>query len=258
MMSRRIKAGYYLLAGPILRVNGWLYRRLRAPRSGSVRVQLGPGQKNYLEGWINVDANRFTARCDVWADLRNPLPFRTGTLDAVYSHHVIEHLPDLEGHVREVFRCLKPGGVYRVGGPNGDAAVARLLARDAAWFPDFPDARRSVGGRFENFIFCRREHVTMLTHSYLDELLTGAGFESVRRCLPVRETNHPDLFRQCLGTEYESDFEHPHTLIVEAEKPGPRVPEAIGAVRVGVGVPAPKYLSRKAGATRGSGSRSAA
>jgi predicted SAM-dependent methyltransferase len=225
-----------------MRLNAWLYRRLRAPRSGFLRVQLGPGQEKYLAGWINIDANMFTARCDVWADLRHGLPLRDATLDAVYSHHVVEHLPDLEAHAREVFRCLKPGGVYRVGGPNGDAAVARLLARDTAWFPDFPDPRRSAGGRFENFIFCRREHVTMLTFSYLEEVLTAAGFQRVRSCLPIRETNHPELFRPCLELEYETDFVNPHTLIVEAEKPGVLPPPGPGAA--GSSVPAPRVIQR--------------
>ena len=111
MMARRTKHMFYLFAGPLMRANGLIYRAMLSPRPGDevVRVQLGPGQKNYLPGWINVDANTFTCKCDVWADLRNPLPFRDGTVDAFYSHHVIEHLPDLASHFAELFRCLKPG-----------------------------------------------------------------------------------------------------------------------------------------------------
>src|SRR5258705_179112 len=134
MLPRRVKAAYYVAAGPVMRLNAFLYRNLRAPRNGTVRAHLGPGQRNYLEGWINVDANRFTARCDVWADLRNKLPFRTNTVDAVYSHHMIEHLPDelLEFHFREVFRCLRPGGAFRIGGPNADSATQKFLEGDRA------------------------------------------------------------------------------------------------------------------------------
>lgn len=32
-------------------------------------VQLGPGQKNYIDGWVNVDANFVTAKIDIWADI---------------------------------------------------------------------------------------------------------------------------------------------------------------------------------------------
>jgi len=221
MMSRQAKAAFYTLAGPLMAANSAFYRRFRAPRGGAgvIRAHLGPGQRNYLGGWINVDANRFTARCDVWADLRNPLPFHPDSLDAVYSHHVIEHLPNMEEHIADVFRCLKPGALYRVGGPNGDSAIRKFIENDAGWFADFPDKRTSVGGRFENFIFCRREHVTILTFSYLEELLTKAGFVDIRSCMPTRDTRAPHLFTDCLGLESEGDFDAPRTLIVEAQKP---------------------------------------
>jgi predicted SAM-dependent methyltransferase len=218
MLSRKAKTTFYLLASPLMKVNGWLYHHLRAPRTGTVKVHLGPGQKNYLDGWVNVDANKFTGRCDVWADLRNPLPFRDATLDAVYSHHVVEHLPDLRFHFQEAFRCLKPGGVYRVGGPNADAAMKKFAQGDAAWFGDFPDSRRSLGGRLENFLFCRQEHLTILTFSYLEELMTDAGFVDIRLCLPSKETASPELFAECLPLESESDFDCPHTLLVEATR----------------------------------------
>jgi hypothetical protein len=118
-----------------------------------------------------------------------------------------------------VHRCLKPGGIYRVAGPHGDSAIAKFVAHDAAWFYDFPDKRRSIGGRFENFIFSRQEHVTILTWSYLEEIMIDAGFTDLRVCMPIRETNYPELFADCLQKEWESDFETPHTLVIEAVKP---------------------------------------
>ena len=200
-------------------INGLIYRRFRAPQEGQVRVHLGPGQKNYMEGWLNVDANMFTGKCDIWADLRNPLPFHNNTVDAFYSHHMIEHLPNVLAHLREVYRCLKPGGIYRVGGPNGDSAMKKFMENDREWFSDFPDKRDSIGGRFENFIFCRGEHLTILTYSMLEEYLLNTGFVKIVSLQPVRETRHPDLFSDCLAKEHEQDFETPHTLIIEACKP---------------------------------------
>jgi predicted SAM-dependent methyltransferase len=218
MLSRQAKATFYLAAGPLMRINGSIYRHLRAPKNGKLNVHLGPGQANYIEGWINVDANMFTGKCDVWADLRNPLPFHDETVDCFYSHHMIEHLPNIQDHIREVYRCLKPGGVYRVGGPHGDSAIAKLVENDKQWFCDFPEKRVSIGGKFENFVFCRGEHLTILTFSFLEELLTVNGFTKVNLCKPVKETGYPELFGPCLLKEYESDFTMPHTLIVEAVK----------------------------------------
>ena len=160
MISREAKALYYTIMGVPMRLNGFLYKAFRAPRPGNkqvIKVQLGPGQNNYLEGWINLDANFLTAKCDVWANLENPLPVRNGSVDLFYSHHVIEHLPDkkLVWHFQEMFRCLKPGGLVRTGGPNGDMAIRKYLEGDANWFGNFPDRHESIGGKLKNFIFCR-------------------------------------------------------------------------------------------------------
>ena len=219
MWSQKFKQAFYFLAGPSMKVSGFLYRYLGFPREGNIRVHLGPGQSNYLEEWINIDANIFSGKADVWADLRNSLPLHDDSVDAVYSHHVIEHLPNIEFHFSEVYRCLKPGGVYRIGVPNGDSAIAKFIEKDKEWFDDFPDRRDSIGGRFENFIFCRQEHLTILTYSFLEELATKAGFIKCKLCKPVKESNYSEIFQKCLLKEYERDYDMPHTLVIEIMKP---------------------------------------
>lgn len=220
MLSRTAKAAYFATAAPLMRVNGIVYRMSRAPKTGG-RAHLGPGRKRYLENWINVDANMFTGKCDVWTDLRYGLPFRGNSLKAAYSHHVIEHLPDLRRHFEDVFRCLQVGGVYRVGGPNGDSAIRKFVENDHHWFSHFPVDRRSIGGRFENFIFCAGEHLTILTESFLSELLEDAGFVDIRQRKPISDTGYPDLFGDAITQEHESDMDCPHTLLMEAVKPEP-------------------------------------
>lgn len=219
MLSRASKALFYALAEPAMWFNGWLHRNVLAPRSGPVRVHLGPGQRNYMDGWVNVDANAFTARCDIWADLRHELPFRAESVDCFYSHHVVEHLPDLRAHFLSVYGCLKPGGAYRVGGPNADSAIRKFFEQDLGWFGTFPEARRSIGGRFDNFLLCRNEHLAILTFSYVRELMEDAGFVDLALRKPRVETGFPHFFDECLGFEHESDDLCPHTLIVEGRKP---------------------------------------
>ena len=218
MLSRTIKASFFVVAGPFMRLNGLLYKSLRAPESG-IRAHLGPGRKRYLPGWINVDANMFTGKCDVWSDLRYGLPFRDNSLTACYSHHMVEHLPEMRSHFAEVFRCLQPGGVYRVGGPNGDSAIQKFIEGDTSWFSHFPEDRRSIGGRFENFIFCGGEHLTILTESFLRELLEDAGFIDITLRRPIVDSGYPELFEDALEQEHESDTDCPHTLLLEAVKP---------------------------------------
>jgi len=200
-------------------INKWLYRVFRNPNKTLLRVHLGPGQLNYLDDWVNIDANCITARRDLWMDLRATLPFSDHSVDAFYSHHVVEHLPDLDRHFRDVFRCLKPGGLYRVGGPNGDISIDRFLKGDSQWFSAFPDHRTSCGGRLDNYLMCRGEHVHLLTSSFLTELLTDAGFTEIQQCIPTQSTSNANLFSDCLKIEWESDLSAPHTLLLEAKKP---------------------------------------
>lgn len=221
MISRQLKVIFYVAASPFIKISGVLYRLFGAPKGHdlkTVRVHLGPGQKNYITNWINVDANIFTAKCDVWADLRHRLPFRDATVDAVYSHHVIEHLPDIEDHMRDVRRILKPGGVYRVAGPNGDAAVTMFMKGRTDWFSDWPDRFESIGGRFVNFVFCRNEHLSMLSESFIRELAMRAGFNEIHKGLPMINTTRSDLFTDALKYEHETDFENPHTIVLELIK----------------------------------------
>jgi predicted SAM-dependent methyltransferase len=204
-----------------MRVNA-LRHRLRRSRTRFDKVHLGPGRNNYLDGWINIDANFLSAKIDIWADISAKLPFRAETIKAFYSHHVIEHLPDrvLPFHFGEMFRSLKPGGMIRVGGPNADMAIKKFEAHDLNWFSEFPDPHRSIGGRLANFILCRGEHLTILTSSYLSELAEDAGFKQITFCKPAKETQFPFVFNeQVLSKEWESTPDFPHTLIMEATKP---------------------------------------
>lgn len=221
MLKRSAKATYHRLMYYPMRLNA-VRHRLFSRRKRPAKVHLGPGQHNYLQGWINVDANFLTCQIDIWADLRSRLPFRAKTVDAFYSHHVIEHLPDalLAFHFGEMFRCLKANGVIRVGGPNADMAIRKFAENDLDWFSDFPDKRRSIGGRFANFILCRGEHLAILTSSYLRELAENSGFVEISFCKPVSETHFPLVFNtQVLSKEWESNPVFPHTLVMEARKP---------------------------------------
>ena len=218
MTSRSAKLLYYsLLSGP-MRVNASLYRRFRQD-AAPIKVQLGCGQKHYIPGWVNVDANFLTAKIDLWANLEHGLPFRDDSVEKIYSFHVIEHLPDSElaPHFEEMYRVLVPGGAIRVGGPHIDNACLKLLENDTKWFPEFPDRRGSIGGKFANFVFCRNEHLTALTKSYLLEVAEAAGFVDLRICAPVNETSYFES--TVLQTEYEDDPRFPHTILLEGQKP---------------------------------------
>lgn len=220
MIPRWLKTSYYTVLSPFMRLNSLRYQHF--PISNNQNLQcahLGPGQKNYITNWINIDANLVSSRPDIWADLRFKLPFPDEFLDCIYSHHVIEHLPNLDNHFHEMFRVLTPGAVLRIGGPHGDNAMQAMQEGLYEWFGDWPTKRHSMGGRFENFIFCKGEHLTILTKSFLIELAEQAGFEDIQICNPG-ETSYPEIItKDILALEPNNNYDLPHTLIIEAKKP---------------------------------------
>ncbi|MCC5637240.1 methyltransferase domain-containing protein [Nostoc sp. CHAB 5844] len=222
MIPRALKSFYYFLLQYPMHFNGWLYKTIKCPTSG-LKVHLGPGQQNYLPGWVNLDANFLTSKIDLWADLNSPLPFRDGSVDIFYSHHVLEHLPDslLQKKFEEMFKALRSGGGIRIGVPHLGNACRKYLEKDFAWFSEFPERRDSIGGRLTNFIFCAGEHLTALDESYLAELATKVGFVDINFCIPSKETNFSELGidSKVLHLEPESDLYCPHTVILEARKP---------------------------------------
>ena len=220
MISRNLKTLYYFLFSHLMLLNSKFYKIFKSPRSGLVKVHLGPGKKNYLDGWINADANIINAKIDVWIDLKHPLPFKDNTVDVFYSHHVIEHLPNIQKNFQEMYRCLKVNSFIRVGGPNGDMSIKKFLENDNKWFDNhMMGNRKSIGGRLDDFLLCKNEHLAILTKSYLTELASNAGFKNIKFCMPTKQTFHPKLIDQhVFDKEFEDDFENPHTLIMEAEK----------------------------------------
>jgi SAM-dependent methyltransferase len=66
----------------------------------------------------------------VIADLDDPLPFPDGTLDRVVSVNVAEHLADARAHVADVYRALRPGGLFVFAHSDWDTAL--FASEDAA------------------------------------------------------------------------------------------------------------------------------
>lgn len=84
--------------------------------------------------WINLDIVPVTPIVKSF-DLRRGLPASSGTIDACYSSHVLEHLLSEEAKflVQDCFRVLKPGGILRLVVPDlEDIAREYLRCLDSA------------------------------------------------------------------------------------------------------------------------------
>jgi len=77
-----------------------------------MRIDLGCGQDKQ-QGHLGVDRLALPG-VDVVTDFERALPFRTDSIESVYSKSVLEHVGDLECVMSELHRVVKPGGELRI------------------------------------------------------------------------------------------------------------------------------------------------
>lgn len=90
-----------------------IYLRLRKSRIGRALAPL------WLRGYRR-EAFRDIAGEIIVHDLSKGIPFASGTVDAVYHSHVLEHIDreEVPAFLGEILRVLRPGGIHRMAVPN--------------------------------------------------------------------------------------------------------------------------------------------
>lgn len=82
------------------------------------------------------------------------LPLADGSVDTIFYHHVIEHVDDPAGSLRELARVLRRDGLLYVGTPNRHRAVGYLGSFEATWSEKLrwnaADWKARLSGRFHN------------------------------------------------------------------------------------------------------------
>ncbi|HEU0104635.1 MAG TPA: methyltransferase domain-containing protein [Vicinamibacteria bacterium] len=177
------------LAARLLEVGA---RRRLATRRPPLRLCLGSGRAPIPE-WVNIDLH---LGADVVLDLTSGIPAPPGSVETVYSEHLIEHFSLEEGLalLRECRRVLEPAGILRIATPDLATLVDdyRHTWRTHDWV-SWPEYRWvDSGARMLNQAFRGWGHLYLYDFEDLSARLESAGFRDVRRCA-IGESEHPHL-----------------------------------------------------------------
>jgi SAM-dependent methyltransferase len=203
MLKLQIGAG---LDGPA----GWT----NVDASPTLRLQRLPVIGGWLQGRLRP---RFSSRVS-YGNVVRGLPFSTGSVDCVYSSHVLEHLSfeDCLAALHEVHRVLRPGGVFRSALPDlehevrlylesTDADRASAFMRSTLVGTEHRD--RGLGGLLRAW-FGNSKHLWMWDYPFISHRLKQAGFVEVRGATfgdsalaAFAEVQNPERWTDALGIE---------------------------------------------------------
>ena len=167
--------------------------------SSGLRLHLGCGSI-IKPGWVNIDLN-LGSRADqsrlapdtlfVNYDLRRGLPLAAGSCAIIYSAHFFEHLDYSHalGLLRECYRVLEPGGMWRAALPNFRRMLSSYLNRDLAYFDlvdifkvmaDLEPETMTLVDHVNDGVYQNGEHKWIMDPEKMLKLMGHIGFSSVR------------------------------------------------------------------------------
>ena len=195
-------------------------------QAGPRKLHVGGGWYT-LPGWLNTDID--TVPGVMYMDATRPFPLPDASFDAVYSEHMIEHVPYSSGlaMLSESYRVLRSGGTIRIVTPDirsvlslADAEGDELRSRYLAWFCDTfcPPGTPASWEQAVNTFFYSWGHQFIYTEKTLCASLVESGFVNIRRTL-LNESKVESLRGLANEARHPEGFLEFESLTLEADKP---------------------------------------
>jgi len=177
----------------------------RLAQSAPLRLHLGSG-RSPKPGWVNIDLVGYPG--DLYWNLLRPLPFASGSADAIFHEHVLEHFPlqAAVGIVKDSFRVLRPRGILRIGVPDLGRYILAYTGDDSLLEEVRPG--RPTRALAMQELFFRHGHRSAYDWDTLALITQAAGFKACERRLfgeshldpvPDSEERRPEtLYVECL------------------------------------------------------------
>lgn len=169
-----------------------------------INLELGSWRRDGLDDWVFSDLG---GGGDVQLDLVKPIPFPDGSVDRIYSSHLLEHFsfphPMLD-LLRECHRILKPGGEFSIAVPN--ARIFLNAYANPEGFEATKYCTYEVGLAYKNKIdyvnfiaYLGDEHKHLFDVDNLPSVLTEAGFKNAKirdfdPSLDLEERKHESIY----------------------------------------------------------------
>lgn len=189
------------------RIGVFKARRYASDSDLMLHCGCGPRPK---KGWINIDLKK---GADLSLDLREPLPFRTGSCSKIYSEHFLEHLDYREpvtSFLRECHRVLKPGGVLSLAVPDGELILRSYVLGGT---DEYYEAQKRWN---PGWCMTQMEHINF-NFRQNNEHRFCYDFESLYRLLD--QTGFVDIRRRQFDPELDSKDRETGSLYVECMTP---------------------------------------
>ena len=149
----------------------------RNNKPAPIRLHIGGHEKR--EGWTIMDTLA-GPNVDIVGNCRDLSQFADGSVEEVYASHVYEHLSymtELEPALREAFRVLKRGGLFRMGVPNLDVLCRLFVKFQHSMQVRQELMRRIYGGQTDAYDY----HKAGFWFEDLSDMLKEIGFSGVQR-----------------------------------------------------------------------------
>lgn len=147
-----------------------------------IKLEFGSGHKLGKNGWTTVDLYG----ADINYDLRRGIPLADNSVAAIYSSHMLEHIPyqQLIPFLQECRRVLAGDGYLSVCVPNARQYIEAYLQQQYFRDPEsfYQPARVNTGSFIDqlNYVaYMGGEHMYMFDPENLVNTLKMAGFSQV-------------------------------------------------------------------------------
>jgi SAM-dependent methyltransferase len=164
------------------------------------------------------------------ANLNFEIKLNDNVADVVISNHVIEHLYNVESHVAEIYRILKPGGYLVIGTPNLASwhnVFALIIGKQPFSGPTVKvELENSITSEMRNEKMQKLTaeskgsedsfgHIVVLTYKTLICLLKSKGF-IIEKSYGFGYHPFPPMLARFFA---KIDKKHAHYILIKARKP---------------------------------------